>query len=226
MLTTQFFADPEFLELLRFWDASRDGRALPAWSGDVAVIPRTLLPNLVVADLRGEATYAYIGAECMRLWGSDTTGKRIFADVLRGAHHRYVKSLFDETVARRAPLYSTAVYQPDAANLIMTGRLLTPFTIGASAAPNVLLTLQLFRGSEHLLSRVGVSGIVDEIRRDIITDVAALCARLEDARARYQVVRHTHGRTLVQDVDTIAHELSGGVLVPLPCLEEPDAVDA
>jgi len=226
MLTTQFFADPEFLDLLRYWDASRGERAVPVWAGDWTVVPRRLLPNLIVADLRGGATYGYVGAECMRLWGSDTTGRRIFDDVLQGAHHRYVKSLFDETVARRAPIYSTAVYQPDAANMIMTGRLLTPFTIGNTASPNVLLTLQLFRGSEHLLSRVGIGGIVEEIRRDMITDVASLCSRLEDARGRYQVARHTHRRTLAQDVDTIAHELSGSALIPLPCLEEPDPVDA
>lgn len=226
MLTTQFFADPEFLELLRYWDACRGGRALPIWRGDMTAVPRGLLANLVVADLRGEATYAYVGAECMRLWGSDTTGQRLFVDVLKGAHRRYLTSLFDETVTRRAPLYSTAVYQPDTANTIMTGRLLTPFTIGDTAVPNVLLTLQLFRGSELLLRRVGIGGIVDEIRRDMITDVGALCARLEDARGRYQVARHTHRRTLAQDVDTIAHELRGSALISLPCLEEPDPVDA
>jgi hypothetical protein len=226
MLTTQFFADPEFLDLLRYWDASRGGRALPAWAGDVAVVPRSLLPNLVVADLRGDVTYAYVGAECMRLWGSDSTGLRMFVDVLKGAHRRYVKSLIDELIAKRAPIYSTAVYQTDATAMIMTGRLLTPFTIGETSIPNALLSIQLFKGSEPLLHQVGIGGVVDEIRRDMITDAAALCARLEDARARYQVVLHTHGRTLVHDVDMIANELSGSALISLPCYEEPDPVDA
>jgi hypothetical protein len=224
MLTTHFFADPDFLELLQFWDASRGGRPLPDWSGDIGVMPRGLLPNLIISDRRGEPTYLYVGAECVRRWGSDPTGRRAYGDVLRGAHARYLKSLSEETLARRAPIFSAAVYQPDAASMIMTGRLHAPFTYQGSAEPVMMVTLQLFKGSERELREIGIAGIVHEIRRDLIADVAALCARLEDARRQFQIARHTHRRTLAQDVDVIAHELIGSALLSLPCHDDPDPV--
>jgi hypothetical protein len=224
MITTHFFADPDFLELLQFWDASRGGRPLPDWSGDLGVIPRRLLPNLIVSDRRGEPTYLYVGPECVRRWGSDPTGRRIYGEVLSGAHRRYIQSLGDQALAQRAPIFSTAVYQPDAASVIMTGRLYAPFTYQGSVEPLMMMTLQLFKGSERELREIGISGIVHEIRRDMITNVAALCTRLQAARHHYQIARHTHRRTLAQDVDVIAHELSGSALITLPCLDEPDAL--
>jgi hypothetical protein len=225
MITTHFFADPDFLELLQFWDASRGGRSLPEWSGDLAVIPQRLLPNLIISDRRGpDALYHYVGAECVKRWGSDPTGRRLYGDVLSGAHGRYIKSLGDQAMACRAPIFSTAVYQPDALDVIMTGRLYAPFTHQGSAEPRMMMTLQLFKGSERDIQEIGLKGIVHEIRRDQITNVAELCARLEDARREYQIARHTHRRTLAQEIELIARELTGRALLPLPCLEDPDPV--
>jgi hypothetical protein len=228
MLNTYFFADADFLELLEFWDASRGGRALPDWNGDIAVMPRALLPNLIISDRRGEATYRYVGAECVRRFGRDPTGQRAYGGVLLGAHARYLQSLSNQTLAQRAPIFSTAVYRPDADddNMLMTGRLHTPFTYQGSDDPCMLVTLQLFRGSESDLREIGLSGVVHEIRRDLIANATELSARLGDARRAYQISRHTHQRTLVQDVDTLIGELTGRVLVPLPCHEEPDPVPA
>src|SRR5258706_9316026 len=108
-MTSHFFAAPDFLELLQFWDASRNGRPVPDWSGDVAVIPSTLLPNMTISDRRGEPTYRYVGSEVIRRWGSDPTGKRIHQQVLSGAHSAYIRSLADETMTRQAPIFSAAV---------------------------------------------------------------------------------------------------------------------
>src|SRR5215472_14455380 len=147
MITTHFFADPDFLELLRFWEASRGGRPLPDWSGDLAVIPRGLLPNLIISDRRAEPVYHYVGQESARRIGSDPTGRPVFAEVLKGAHRRYIQSIGAETLARRAPVLSTAIYQ-NTESLIMTGRLYAPFTYRGSSDPLMLLTVQLFKGSE------------------------------------------------------------------------------
>jgi hypothetical protein len=222
MLTTNFFADPELVELLRFWDASRGGRALPEWGGDVGALPRDLLPNLAIVDFRGEATYRYIGADLARRWGGNPTGKRAFVNVLRGAHRRYLRSLTDEMFARRAPIFSAAVYQSSATGVVMTGRVMTPFTFEGSIDPCFLLAVQLFKGSDQELRAIDVSGVVHELRRDLITNVAELCTRLEAARHHYQIARHTHRRTLAQDVDAIAQELSGSALIALTCFDEPD----
>ena len=220
-MTTHFFAAPDFLELLQFWDAGRKGSALPEWQDDLTAVPAALLPNLVVTD-RPDTLYRYVGAEVVRRWGSDPTGRRIFDEVLSGAHRRYIKSLGDECLSRRAPIFSAAVYQPDATSVIMTGRLYVPFTYRGSAEPRILLTLQLFKGSEQRLKEVGLQCIVHEIRRDMIDMVPELCARLASARRYYQISRHTHQRTLAQDIDSIAQELTGSALIALPCLDEPD----
>jgi hypothetical protein len=86
------------------------------------------------------------------------------------------------------------------------------------------MTLQLFSGSEHQMKEVGLSVIVHEIRRDMIAIVPELCTRLAAARRYYQISRHTHQRTLTQDIDTIAQELTGSALIALPCLDEPEPV--
>jgi hypothetical protein len=227
MITTHFFAEPDFLELLQFWDASRGGRSLPDWSGDIGVIPRGLLANLIISDRRPrDAVYHYVGSECVRRWGSDPTGRRLFGDVLTGAHGAYIKSLGDQAMELRTPIFSIAVYQPDVASMIMTGRLYTPFSYRGSTDTAMMMTLQLFKGSERELREIGIKGIVHEIRRDMITNVTELCTRLEGARRDYQISRHTHRRTLAQDVDVIANELTGSALISLPCIDEPDPASA
>lgn len=220
-MTTHFFAAPDFLELLQFWDAGREGSALPEWHDDLAAVPPPLLPNLVVSE-RPTGVYRYVGSEIIRRWGSDPTGRRIYEDVLTGAHRRYIKALSEDCLARRAPIFSAAVYQPDATSVIMTGRLHLPFTYQGSTEPRILFTLQLFQGSEQKLQEVGLHVIVHEIRRDMIAMAPKLCARLANARRYYQISRHTHQRTLTQDIDAIARELTGSALIPLPCLDEPE----
>ena len=225
MLPTHFFAAPDFLELLRFWDSLRAGRPMPDWTGDLSVLPRELLPNVVVADRRGEPTYAYVGENVIRRLGSDATGKRIYAEVLRGAHARYLRSLGDDLVARRAPIFSAAVYEPDAASMLMTGRLYVPFAWQGSPDVNWVITLQLFSGSEDQLREVGRSVIVNEIRRDMIAVVPELCGRLDAVRRHYQISRYAQRRSsLAQDIDAVARELTGRALIRLPCFEEPDPV--
>jgi len=220
-MTTHFFAAPDFLELLQFWDSQRHGRPLPEWQDDMSRVPPTLLPNLIVT-VRPEARYRYVGAECVKRWGSDPTGKLIYDEVLSGAHGRYIKSLGEETRARRAPIFSAAVYQPDPANVMMTGRLYVPFTYQGSTAVRIILTLQLFQGSQALLQEIGIRGIVHEIRRDMIAMVPELCTKLTSARHYYQVSRHTHQRTLAQDIEAIARDATGSILIPLPCFEDPE----
>jgi len=80
--------------------------------------------------------------------------------VLTGAHARL------PAVARarchdapRPGVLDRAFYQPDAASMLMTGRLHTPLTYQGSREPCILLTLQLFTGSERDLQTIGISGV-------------------------------------------------------------------
>src|SRR5258706_12723719 len=116
----------------------------------MAVFPSCPPPRSSEPDRRSEAVaYLYVGAECVRRWGSDPTGKVAYGNVLTGAHARYLRSLGRDVMTRRAPVFSTAVYQPDAASMLMTGRLHTPLTYQGSREPCILLTLQLFTGSHR-----------------------------------------------------------------------------
>jgi hypothetical protein len=219
-MPTHFFAVPDFLGLLRFWDQSRGGRALPEWTGDLGSVPAALLPNIVIADGGPDLVYRYVGAENMRWWGSDTTG-RTFASVLSGAHRRYVRSLSDDAAAHGMPIFSAAVYQADDASMITTGRLFTPFTPVGSPDATVLISVQLFRGAERSLPSVGRGGFVHELRRDMIAMVPALCTRLEDASRYYRMSRRIHQRDVAADMESLARELTGSALVPLSCIALP-----
>jgi hypothetical protein len=77
------FAAPDFLQALRFWDRSRSESGLAVWDGAIADISAELLPNLIIADWRGEPTYRYLGRECVQRMGHDAAGRAIF-DILQG----------------------------------------------------------------------------------------------------------------------------------------------
>src|SRR2546423_1894688 len=119
------FAAPDFLQALRFWDRSRSDSGLAVWDGAVSEISAGLLPNLVIADWRGEPTFRYLGRECVERLGQDPTGREIF-DVLQGAQAGYIRSLVEDTLARRGPIFSTTVYQVGA-GVVVIGRLNAPF---------------------------------------------------------------------------------------------------
>lgn len=219
-MPTHFFAAPDFLGLLRFWDQCRGGRALPEWTGDLASVPAALLPNIVIGDGGPDYVYRYVGVENMRRWGSDSTGQP-FASVLSGPHRRYVQSMCDDATTHGMPIFSAAVYQADDASMITTGRLFTPFTPVGSTDASVIISVQLFRGSDRPLPSVGLGGFVHELRRDMIAMVPALCTRLEDASRYYRMSRRVHQRDVAADMESLARELTGSALVPLSCLALP-----
>ena len=96
------FAAPDFLQTLRFWDRSRLGSGLAVWDGALSEISAELLPNLIIADWHGEPTYRHFGRECVQRLGHDPTGQAVF-DVIHGAQAGYVRSLVEDSLARRAP---------------------------------------------------------------------------------------------------------------------------
>jgi hypothetical protein len=214
MAATDFFADPDFLALLRFWDERRDGRCLPDWDGDVSRLPAEILQNLVISARRPEPRYLYVGAEFARRWTTQVTGRPVF-EVLRGGHAAYARSLGQEAVVRHAPVFSAAIYRI-ADDLIMTGRLFAPFTHKGSEGPQVIMALQVFRGSDRKLEGLGAGGFVDEIDRRMIRAVPELCTRLDQARRLHHLSRRPRPDALAQEMAAIAQDLADEVLVSLP----------
>src|SRR5260221_4451400 len=100
-----FFAAPDFLALLRFWDRVLAPSGVAVWDGDFAIVPAELLPNLIVAAWSPVPVYRYVGRECADRFGADPTGLPIL-ETLGGAYGRYIRTLGDEVIERRAPLLS------------------------------------------------------------------------------------------------------------------------
>jgi hypothetical protein len=208
-----FFAAPDFLALLRFWDSVRAAAGVAVWDGDFAIVPAALLPNLIVVTWVPVPVYRYIGSECAHRFGADTTGLPVL-ETLGGAYGRYISALGDEVIQRRAPIFSASVLAVGD-ELTVTGRLFAPFAAAPAAAPSVVMSMQLFSRSAFKLGAVGRSGFVSESQRLLVAGVPEFCARLDEARRYHHLSRFVSARAQASEWDDVAHELASGILVAL-----------
>ena len=213
-----FFAAPDFLALLRFWNDSRSESGPAVWRGDLARVPSELRPNLIVVDWPDEPRYRYVGSECVARFGADTTGQSVIA-ALGGAYADYIRSLGDEVIARAQPIFSASVFEVGD-ELILTGRLFTPFTDGTSERPTMVMSLQLFGGSKFKLNAVGRFGFVNESQRLLIAGVPEVCQRLDEARRFHHLAHAVPSRAQAREWAAIASDLSRSALVRLQPFRE------
>lgn len=218
-MAERFLAEPEFVRLLRFWVDCRGARSVPEWDGDLGHVPRSLLPNLIITERRPDPVYRYVGPECVSTLGSDPTGRRIYEEVLRGAHNRYIRSVAEDTLARRAPIFSAAIYRARE-ELLTSFRLLVPFTDPGATATRFIFSLQLFAGSYVKLAALADGGFVDELERRLVLGVPEICARLEQARRYHLLAGRIHQDVLARDLAAMAKELAGDALLALPVFEK------
>jgi hypothetical protein len=209
-----FFAAPDFLALLRFWDGSRLVSGHAVWNGDIALVPAELRPNLIVADWLATPRYRYVGGECVSRFGADPTGQPVLPTLGGGAYTSYIGSLGDDVIARELPIFSTSVFEVGD-ELMVSGRVFTPFSDGEGKAPGIILSLQLFSRTAFTLNAVGGSGFVNESRRMLIAGVPELCAQLEEARRYHRVARAVAGRAQSAEWTDIARRLSRDALITL-----------
>jgi hypothetical protein len=208
-----FFAAPDFLAMLRFWETSRAESGVAVWDGDLAKVPAELRPNLIVVDWPGTPRYRYIGSECVARFGRDTTGEAL-PTTLGGAYAAYICSLGDEVIARRQPIFSTSVFEVGD-ELMVSGRLFTPFSDAPDKPPGIIVSVHLFSRTAFKLSAVGGSGFVNESRRMLIPGVPELCAQLEAARRYHHVSRAVASRAQSAEWAELARRLSHDALVAL-----------
>ena len=94
--------------LYEYWDDKRGARAMPARGDlDPADLKR-MLPHLILIDVVADPRryiYRLVGTREVELRGSDPTGKRIHGEAMSGAHSRYIRSIAEETMSRRAPIF-------------------------------------------------------------------------------------------------------------------------
>jgi hypothetical protein len=213
-----FFAEPDFLTLLRFWNDSRTASGRALWKSDLALVPSELLPNLIVVDWLGEPRYRHVGSEFIARFGADPTGQKL-APTLGGAYADYIRSLGDEVIARGEPIFSASIFEVGD-ELMTTGRLFTPFTNDAAAAPGMILSVQLFSRADFKLSAVGRVGFVNESQRLLLADVPLLCDRLAEARRYHHLARLVPSRPQAGEWADIARGLTRSAIVALQPFRE------
>jgi hypothetical protein len=208
-----FFASPNFLALLRFWEGARAGRVVPDWNGDIAAIPANLLPRIVIVERREAVIYRYLGSLNKRQFGWDPTGATV-AETLSPGYAAYLTDLVETALTGAAPVFSSSVLHQD--DLIRrTGRLVAPFTLQGSPAPCVTMSAHLEAGDEFKVTEVVEPGGVLETERIRISGVPDMCARLEEAGRYHQLSRAVPDRSLASEWDRIAAKLGAGAIVPL-----------
>jgi hypothetical protein len=208
-----FFSAPDFFNLLRFWDANRAATGLVALNDDLAHVPSELLPNLIIVDWGDEPRYRYIGSECVSRFGDDPTGRPLVA-TLGGAYANYIRSLGDETLARREPIFSASIFEVGD-ELMVTGRLFTPFAAAGADEPTIIVSVHLFSRAAFKLSAVGRSGFVNESQRLLIAGVPEICRQLDKARSYHRVARAVPGRVQATEWAEVVRKLSRSALVVL-----------
>jgi hypothetical protein len=208
-----FFSAPDFFSLLRVWDSSRAASGRAVLPDDLARLPQALLPNLIVVDWSGEPLYRYVGSECAGRFGGDPTGRPVVA-TLGGSYAKYIRSLGDDVIARGQPIFSACIFQVGD-ELMVTGRLLTPFARTDLDEPTIIVSVQLFSRAAFQLGTVGRSGFVNESQRLLIADAPGVCQRLDEAR-RYHLLASTMPSAEQATVwADIARELGRSALVAL-----------
>jgi hypothetical protein len=216
-VAADFYSDPEFLALLRFWHNSRGAAALPVWrEGTVATLPPFLADKVIVSAVHdGRHRYVHVGADSARRFGANPIG-RFVDETLAGPYRRYILSLIDEAAGRHAPVFSTSVYRIDDRMPVVTGRLFTPFADEASGAPSVNLAVQLFTDSELPLAAFS-KGTVEEITRKLIA-VPDACAKLEQASRLFRLSRGARLGAAADEMVALAREFDETATVALPTL--------
>jgi hypothetical protein len=216
-----FFSAPDFLNFLHFWDSSRIASGCAALTDDLACVPVALLPNLIVVDWSREPRFRYVGSECVNRFGADPTGQSVVA-TLGGAYANYIRSLGDEVIARRQPIFSVCIFQVGD-ELMVSGRLMTPFGHAGSDEPTIIVSVQLFSRAAFKLSAVGRSGFVNESQRLLISRVPEVCQRLDEARRYHLLAGAMPSRAQATEWAVIASNISRSAVVALRPFREPIA---
>jgi hypothetical protein len=106
-------SDPRLAVLFHYWHAKRRGRIMPAPADiNLAELPAAVQPNTMILDVvRSETAfrlrYRHIGGVFWRGTGKEPVGAYV-DEVLpeTAGYRRYVVGIYEEMVARRAPMYS------------------------------------------------------------------------------------------------------------------------
>jgi hypothetical protein len=140
--------ESSLIAMFDYWDGLRARDLLPARAAvDPLDIPRTLLPNVALTEVRAEAgrrryRYRVVGSRIVEEAGCDPSW-RFLDEVLPAAqgYRDFILSLYDAVAGWRAPVYSHNCYvthDPTRPPKSRTHRLLLPLADDDGAVSHVL----------------------------------------------------------------------------------------
>ena|SRR5579862_9814549 len=140
---------PTLGSLLRYWNAQREGRVMPARAEiDPLEMGPKLLPHLLLCDLQDRAArprYRLVGTNVVRRWGFDPTGR--YLDEAMGPYFAYLGDLLRQLYNERAALHAGCAFRWGVNRELEAHHLLLPLSKGGSD-PAIALVGLAFRSDE------------------------------------------------------------------------------
>lgn len=124
--------------------------------------PRAL-STLVLAEVMPDSSICYrlVGTDMVNAWGSDFTGKHLH-EVMQGDYHDFIRSLFDDCIAQKVPLYSHSRFRWDRGRSLDTRRIMLPYARNEAAdRVGYVLISQVFDYSSIGPSQPQVQSLTD-----------------------------------------------------------------
>ena len=101
--------DPELTAAFAYWDRVRRGRVgPPVGEFRLETLPPSIIPSIAVVDFLGppiDFRYRFFGSHMVEVAGQELTGKRYFADNIKGFGFINAE-MFPVMIDRRRPIYS------------------------------------------------------------------------------------------------------------------------
>lgn len=140
---------PVLGSLLRYWNAQREGRIMPARQDiDPLEMGPKLLPHLLLCDLQDRGArprYRLVGTNVVRRWGFDPTGR--YLDETMGPYFAYLGDLLRQLFQERAPIQAGCAFRWGVNRELEANHLLLPLSKGG-LDPAIALVGLTFRSDE------------------------------------------------------------------------------
>lgn len=140
---------PVLGSLLRYWNAQREGRIMPARPDiDPLEMGPKLLPHLLLCDLQDRGArprYRLVGTNVVRRWGFDPTGR--YLDETMGPYFAYLGDLLRQLFQERAPIQASCAFRWGVNRELEANHLLLPLSKG-ELDPAIALVGLTFRSDE------------------------------------------------------------------------------
>ena len=129
------------LDLYRYWDAKRTGRAMPARRDVEPAELRTLLPFITLIDqVDGRLRYRLVGTAAAQEIGRDLTGRFVGSYVSPPDYAQAFVGICQRVITSGRPVFSTAEYRAPSTVVHGASRLMLPLGEDGTKAEMIIFT--------------------------------------------------------------------------------------